>query len=43
MMDERQRERAVLGVHLRVSGQRARIFEDRFSEYGYVLGIGGPG
>ncbi len=33
----------MLGVHLRVGGQRARIFEDRFSEYGYVLDIGGPG
>ena len=42
-MDDRQRERAALGVHLSVSGQRGRIFEDRFSEYGYVLDIGGPG
>ena len=31
----------MLGVHLRVSGQRARIFEDGFSEHGYVLDIGG--
>ena len=41
MMDERQRERAALGVHLSVSGQRARILEDGFSEHGYVLDIGG--
>ena len=40
-MDERQRERAALGVHLSVSGQRARILEDGFSEHGYVLDIGG--
>ena len=40
-MDERQRERAALGVHLSVSGQRARILEDGFSEHGYVLEIGG--
>ena len=40
MMDERQRERAALGVHLSVSGQRARILEDGFSEHGYVLDIG---
>ena len=40
-MDERQRERAALGVHLSVSGQRARILEDGFSEHDYVLEIGG--
>ena len=49
MMDERQRERAALGVHLSVSGQRGRILEDGFSEHsgrfwsGYgadVLGVG---
>ena len=40
-MDERQRERAALGVHLSVSGQRGRILEDGFSEHGYVLDIGG--
>ena len=41
MMDERQRERAALGVHLSVSGQHTRILEDGFSEHGYVLDIGG--
>ena len=41
MMDDRQRERAALGVHLSVSGQRGRILEDGFSEHGYVLDIGG--
>ena len=40
MMDDRQRERAALGVHLSVSGQRGRILEDGFSEHGYVLNIG---
>ncbi|MDO4884551.1 MAG: fused MFS/spermidine synthase [Rothia sp. (in: high G+C Gram-positive bacteria)] len=40
-MDDRQQERAALGVHLSVSGQRARILEDGFSEHGYVLEIGG--
>lgn len=40
MMDDRQRERAALGVHLSVSGQRGRILEDGFSEHGYVLDIG---